>query len=126
MKRLFVMLLGSFAVLLLVFSPGNSAYAAEISDGDSHCGCEVTYFSGEERNKMVAGLLKTEKFKSEKILLEQNGYIWMGADAVQVIQNHTYSMTLVGVPFVNEAGDFQVLGFWINGGYTFLGISSEL
>lgn len=111
MKRLLAMLLGSLAVVLLVFSPGDSAYATEPSEG-GHCGCVVSPVNGAERNKIVADLLKNEQYKSFKAELEQAGYIFKGAENVEVIIIHTVYGNLLsaGAFFKNEEGTELVIG----------------
>lgn len=113
MKRYFSLLVGSLIIMFMLAAPGNTAQAAT---EDEHCGCDVTFLDGAERNKVVANLLKSDEFKTLKQELKKDGYTWNGANTIEVIKNNTYGgIILVGVPFVNEEGAVEFFG------YTFLG-----
>lgn len=129
MKGFLSLLLGSMIAVFVLFTPGNAAYAADaVGPETNHCGCEVTYLTGAERNKIVSNLLKSDEFKSLKKDLIQDGYKWKGAGAIEVIQNHTYGgIILVGVPFIDNAGtEWFFVHLYEEGTFTYLGYTQDL
>jgi hypothetical protein len=80
MKRFISLVCGSLVLLLMFLSPGNAVQAEEQDD----CGCPGTVFTGAERNKLVAELLKSDVFKEAKLVLKEEGYVWQGAGAIEV------------------------------------------
>lgn len=124
MKRLLAMLLGSLAVVLLVFSPGDSAYAA----GEEVCAChDVTFILGVERNKIVSDFLKSEEFKNLKKSMEQSGTVWSGADAIEIVRYNINGFTIVGTRFVDQKGIEHIAGYSITEkGFSYQGITPEM
>jgi hypothetical protein len=108
LKKIFTLLFSSLIVLLLFAAPGNSVMAAE------ECSChELGPIYGVERNQIVANLLKTDSFKNVKQKQENNGYVWNGADTIQVIKPGDGTI-MVGVPFVGQNGSV-VFSVFIDG-----------
>lgn len=130
MKKIVTLLCTSLIVLLMFSTPGITVTAAEnvvenvtylgppepgeVEDpGDDDCTChDLLPLTGSERNKIVATLLKSDVFKSQKMNLKNDGYKWNGANGIEVIQP-TEDVTLVGVPFINIDGTIEMHAFFI-------------
>ncbi|WP_409275938.1 hypothetical protein V1499_10170 [Neobacillus sp. SCS-31] len=112
MKRKLLSVLFSGALAFGVFAvPGNAVKAAE-----EPCDCHSWVpISGAERNKEVAGLLRSDAFKDKKAELWSKGYNWNGAHSIEVI-NPFPQLVMVMVPFVNPVGEVEQHVF-INGEY---------
>jgi len=80
MKRFISFVCGSFVLILMFLAPGTAVQAEEQDD----CECPGTVFTGAERNKLVANLLKSNVFKEERLELKKDGYVWQGAGAIEV------------------------------------------
>jgi hypothetical protein len=130
MRKVLTLLCTSLIVFLMFVGPGNPVKAAknsadnvtymglsqpgEVEDpGGDDCTChDLLPLTGSERNKIVAEVLKSHVFKSEKMRLKQDGYKWQGASGIEVIQP-TEDFTLVGVPFLNTDGTIEMHAFLI-------------
>jgi hypothetical protein len=131
MKRILACLMGSIVAILLFFLPaGSGAQASELEQSpaseqqtSSECGCDVSYLTGAERNKIVSNLLKTSEFKAKKQEMKKKGYHWNGAGEVEVIQNHTMGdIILVGASFDNEEGiEYMCVYLYQDGTFIYLG-----
>jgi hypothetical protein len=80
MKRFISLVCGSLVLILMFLAPGNAVQAEEQDD----CECPGTVFTGAERNKLVANLLKSSVFKEERLELKKEGYVWQGAGAIEI------------------------------------------
>ncbi len=131
MKGYLSLVLGSLIVVLMLVSPGNTAKAAEPTSDQAtvtdECGCDVSVISGAERNKMVANLLKSDDFKTQRENLKKDGYSWNGANDIEIIQNHSHGdIILVGVPFTDEAGNVVFYAYlYQDGKFIFVGMAAE-
>ena len=116
MKKLLPLLFGGLIALTLFVTTGNTAKAAQNDDCTCH---DLIPLSGSERNKIVADLLSSESFKTQKMELIKSGYKWNGAHTIEVVIP-AEKVTMVGVPFISPDGAPLVYVF-ING--TFAGTS---
>ncbi|MGJ7921919.1 hypothetical protein [Neobacillus sp. LXY-4] len=128
MKGYLSLLFGSMIVVLMLVLPGNAAQAAEpvaeTGDSTDHCGCDVSYIVGAEKNKLVSNLLKSDEFKVVKAQQKNNGYEWNGIDGTEVIQNHTKGgIILIGVPFINDGVKEMAAFLLMNDLFIYLGNS---
>ena len=124
MKKLLTVLFGGIIALTLFVTTGNTAKAAEIyptfQTFDDDCECHnVTPIFGAERNKIVAGVISSDAFKTVKKDLKQDGFKWTGANDVEVLKHNTYGTLIVGVPFENNGT--KVMAVFMDG--VFMGIS---
>jgi hypothetical protein len=111
MKGFASLILGSLTIIILLFTPGNAAFAAE-PDDPGHCGCEVSLITGAERNKIVANLLKSDVFKEVSVALKEDGFKWSGAGDIEIIQNHSHGdIIMVGVMYSNVTGANVAYGY---------------
>lgn len=121
MRKFLALVCGSMMVFLLFFTPGNVVQAEE------DCGCPGTVITGVERNKLVADLLKYGEFKMVKMELENQGFSWQGADAIEIRNlNGIYPdfPSLIGFQavFVDEFGALEGAGFFlIDGSLSYVG-----
>ncbi|MBY0097156.1 hypothetical protein [Mesobacillus maritimus] len=100
MKRFISLVCGSLVLILLFLSPGNAVQAEE----QDECDCPGTVFTGSERNKLVANLLKSNVFKEERLELKKDGYVWQGAGAIEV-RELAPGMIVYQVVFLSENGE---------------------
>jgi hypothetical protein len=98
MKRFISLICGGLVLILLFLSPGNAVQAEE-----HDCECPGTVIKGEERNKLVANLLKNDVFKQEKLRLEAKGNVWQGASAIEV-RDLAPGVLVYQVVFLSEDG----------------------
>ncbi len=126
MKKILTVLCGVLVGLSLFVTTGNTAKAAEPDQpavaSDSECGCVVTPILGAERNKIVAGIISSESFKTVKKELKNDGYKWTGANNVEVMKNISYGIVMVGVPFENLQGTVVTAVFFDG---VLMGVSPE-
>lgn len=109
MKKLVTLMFGSLLALLLFAVPGDVVQASD------ECGCDTSEITGAERNKIVADILKSTEFKVTKAEHESAGYSMLGAEYIQVMDNHTYGFIMVGVPMTGPSGVIMLVFF--NGMY---------
>jgi hypothetical protein len=124
MKKYLTLLIGGFIFLFMFAVPGNYVKADELKTplgtasplsnsltSDSECGCNVIPITGSERNKLVAGLLSSDEFKSIKMKAKEMGYQWLGASDIEVINNLSYEVIMTGVPFSKDGQIFMFVFF---------------
>lgn len=118
MKRLISLVCGSLVLLVMFLAPGNAVQAEEA------CECPGTVLTGAERNKLVAELLKSDVFKQARIELENEGYVWQGAGAIEVRNLEVIAPSLLGyqVMIINETGNVEAAAFMLmDGSLTYMG-----
>jgi hypothetical protein len=122
MKKISTMLFASLIVVLMIGSPLNPVSAANLmylgvppeTPHDPECECkDLLPLTGSERNKIVASILKEEIFKSQKATLENSGYVWNGADVIELVMP-AEGYVLIGVPFTNIDGSIQIHAFLLS------------
>jgi hypothetical protein len=110
LKKLLTVLCGVIIALSLFVTTGNTVKAAD-------CGCDVSPVLGAEKNKIIANLLSSQKFKDTKHTIFEEGYKWRGASNIEVMVNHTHGDALmIGIPFYTKDGSI-VMAVYINGVY---------
>ncbi|MFS0777306.1 hypothetical protein ABC255_15060 [Neobacillus sp. 3P2-tot-E-2] len=115
MKKIFTLLCTSLIVLLMFVGPGNSVKAANpilVPDLFS-CGCEdhgIYPITGSEKNKIVAELLSSDAFKTQKSLLNKD-YTFKGVNEVQVAKVKGANIVMVAVPFFKKSGTLEFAMF---------------
>jgi hypothetical protein len=118
MKKIVTLLCTSLIVLLMFVAPGNSVKAANpnlVPDLFS-CGCEdhgIYPVTGSEKNKIVAELLSSDVFKTQKFELLNQDYTFMGVNKVQVakFEGEIGNFVMVAVPFFNKSGTVEFAMF---------------
>jgi hypothetical protein len=116
MKKILALLCTSLIVLLMFAGPGNSVKAANpnlVPDLFS-CGCDehgIYPVTGSEKNKIVAELLSSNVFKTQKFEHLSLGYTFKGINEVQVAKVEGEEITIVAVPFFNKSGTVEFAMF---------------
>ncbi|NMD68762.1 hypothetical protein HHO41_00570 [Bacillus sp. DNRA2] len=123
MKGYLSLMFGSLIIAVMLMMPGNSAQAEEPvttpsqESEDGHCGCDVEFLTGAQRNKIAAELNSSDAFKVVKNSLEKQGYEWNGSGATEIIINHSMGdVIFVGAMFTAEDGLVYAAGYLYNGG----------
>jgi hypothetical protein len=121
MRKLISLLSGCLVVLGLMFvTPGSDVFAAE---GECECH-DVTTIFGDEKNKVLANILKSEEFKNAKKDWKNKGYSFNGVDDVEVIKHNIYGFIMVGFPVTNKDGVLEMAAF-LDGEYLGVGPIEE-
>lgn len=119
MKKLVSLVCGGALALSLFAAPGTPAEAAGPKVIPTHseddCECNVTPILGAEKNKIVANLLSSQEFKNTKFSFTNAGFIWRGADNIEVIRDNDTNLVLVGVPFYGPDGIAITTAVFIDG-----------
>ncbi len=89
----------------------NSFYALSIAAVTG-----LTHLSGPERNKIVADLLSSDSFKAEKKIAKNEGYKFLGAGLIDVVQLGENGPIGVNAFFLSNEGTIE--GYvWVNGNF---------
>jgi hypothetical protein len=116
MKKILTLLCTSLIVLLMFVAPGNSVNAAnpDLVPDLFTCGCDdhgIYPVTGSEKNKIVAELLSSNVFKTQKFEQLSLGYTFKGINEVQVAKVEGEEITIVAVPFFNKSGTVEFAMF---------------
>ncbi|MFP7298144.1 hypothetical protein [Neobacillus niacini] len=115
MKKIVTLLCASLIVLLMFVGPGNSVKAVKpnlVPDLFS-CGCDdhsIYPITGSEKNKIVAELLSSNAFQTQKSLLKKE-YTFKGVNEVQVAKVEGANIVMVAVPFFKKSGTLEFAMF---------------
>ncbi|CAM3866531.1 hypothetical protein [Mesobacillus zeae] len=106
MKAIGSLLCAGVIATSLVFVPSGAVLAS-----DDDCNCDVTMLNGAERNKLVAGLFKSDSYKSANKQLREKGLKREGANKLEVIRFNADGSMYIGVPFADEKGAIEFFPF---------------
>jgi hypothetical protein len=118
MKKIVTLLCTSLIVLLMFVAPGNSVNAAnpDLVPDLFTCGCDdhgIYPVTGSEKNKIVAELLSSDVFKTQKFVQLNKDYTFKGINKVQVakFEDENNRFVMVAVPFFNKSGTVEFAMF---------------
>lgn len=110
-KKILGLLCGGIMAFSLFAAPGTTVQAAE-----EDCAChDVTIITGAEKNKIIANLISSQEFKTQKLTIIKDGDNWRGINSTEVMVHNVYNATIVGVPFIKEG--ILMMATFINGNY---------
>jgi hypothetical protein len=112
-KKILGLLCGGIMAFSLFAAPGNPVKAEETDPCECH---DVRIVTGAEKNKIIANLISSQEFKTQKLNIIKDGDNWRGVKGTEVVVHNQLGTIMVGIPYIGQDGTMKMAVFF-NGIY---------